>query len=104
MAGGKLTTHRPIALDALRHLPAGVRPRRFAPSDEPLPGANPPASRGLASRLDPEVLHHLLRLHGGEAENLLTYADPFPDSLQRITPEAPDVRAQVYLASPKSGP
>jgi glycerol-3-phosphate dehydrogenase len=36
VAGGKLTTHRRIALDALRHLPDRVRPRRLYLSDEPL--------------------------------------------------------------------
>ena len=98
VAGGKLTTHRPIALDALRHLPAEVRPRRLAPSDRPLPGARPLTARKLAFLLDPETLDHLLRLYGGEAENLLAYAEPFPDSLQRITPQAPDLWAQVYHA------
>ncbi len=98
VAGGKLTTHRPIALDALRHLPAEVRPRRLALSDEPLPGAYLPASRDLASRLDASTLDHLLHLYGGEAENLLDYAGLFPNALERITSEAPDVWAQVYHA------
>ena len=98
VGGGKLTTHRPTALDALRHLPADVRPRRLVASDGTLPGAYPAASRGLVSRFDPETLDHLLRLYGGEAGRLLDYADPFPDALRRIAPEGPDVWAQVYHA------
>ncbi|MGH3145981.1 MAG: glycerol-3-phosphate dehydrogenase/oxidase [Rubrobacter sp.] len=95
VAGGKLTTHRRIALDALRHFPARVCPR-VALSDEPLPGAN--VSRGLTLRLDASTRDHLLHLYGGEAETLLDYAGRFPDALQRITPSAPDIRAQVYHA------
>ncbi|HEV8044317.1 MAG TPA: FAD-dependent oxidoreductase, partial [Rubrobacter sp.] len=99
VAGGKLTTHRQIALDALRHLPTEVRPRRLRLSDEPLPGAYPTGPRGLAHhRLDPSTGDHLLHLYGGEAENLLAYAVLFPNALERITPEAPDVWAQVYHA------
>lgn len=98
VAGGKLTTHRQIALDALRRLPADVRPRRLALSDAPLPGAYPPDPRDLASRLDASTVDHLLHLYGGEAENLLAYAGLFPNALEPITPEAPDVWAQVYHA------
>jgi glycerol-3-phosphate dehydrogenase len=98
VAGGKLTTHRQIALDALRHLPAKVRPRRLALSDEPLPGAYLQASRDLVSLLDASTVDHLLHLFGGEAKNLLAHAGHHENSLERITPEAPDVWAQVYHA------
>ena len=91
VAGGKLTTHRQIALDALGHLPAGIRPRKLAPGDEPLPGAYPRSSRDLASQLDPSTLDHLLHLYGGEAEDLLAYASLHENALERITPETPDV-------------
>lgn len=98
VAGGKLTTHRQIALDALRHLPAEVRPRRLALSDEPLPGAYLPTSRDLASRLDASTVDHLLHLYGADAANLLAYADLYPNALEPITPEAPDLWAQAYHA------
>ncbi len=98
VAGGKLTTHRQIALDALRHLPAEVRPRRLFLSDEPLPGAYPQSSRDLTSRLDASTVDHLIHLYGGEAENLLAYTRLHHNALERITPEAPDVWAQVYHA------
>jgi len=98
VAGGKLTTHRHMALDALRRLPAEVRPRRLVLSDEPLPGAYPPDLRKLSSRLDALTVDHLLHLYGGEAENLLAYAGLFQNALEPVTPEAPDVWAQVYHA------
>jgi glycerol-3-phosphate dehydrogenase len=50
VAGGKLTTHRRIALDALRHLPDGVKPRRLSLSDAPLPGASPVRDLGFTDR------------------------------------------------------
>ena len=98
VAGGKLTTHRRIAIDALRSLPAGIRPRRLRAGDAPLPGS-PPAG-GLWG-LDPEVpaLRHLARVYGAEAENLLARADLCPGSFERITPEGPDVWAQVHHAA-----
>jgi glycerol-3-phosphate dehydrogenase len=98
VAGGKLTTHRQIALDALRHLPAGIRPRKLALSDEPLPGAYPRAYRDLASHVDASTLDHLLHLYGGEAEDILAYTSLHENALERITPEAFDVWAQVYHA------
>ena len=98
VAGGKLTTHRQIALDALRHLPPEVRPRRLALGDEPLPGAYLRAPRDLASHLDAPTADHLLRLYGGEAEYLLGYSRLHRNALERITPEAPDLWAQVYHA------
>ncbi len=99
VAGGKLTTHRQIALDALGYLPAEVRPRRLALSEEPLPGAYPPAYRSLSSRLDASTVDHLLHLYGSEAEDLLAYADLYPNALEPITPEAPDLWAQAYHAT-----
>ncbi len=96
VAGGKLTTHRRIALDALGHLPADVRPRRLSLSDASLVGASP--VRDLHSRLDDPAVDHLLHLYGASATRLLGYAGEIPDALQRITPGAPDLWAQVYHA------
>lgn len=98
VAGGKLTTHRVIALDALRRLPPRVRPRRLSLREDPLPCSRPAPGGSLDARLDPSVAAHLLRLHGGEAVKLLEYAAAFPDALERISPPAPDVWAQVYHA------
>ena len=98
VAGGKLTTHRQIALDAMRHLPSDVRPRRLSPSDAPLPGAAPVCVQDLCSRLDLPTVGHLLRLYGSEARKLLGYSRENKDAIEEITPGAPDLWAQVYHA------
>jgi len=92
VAGGKLTTHRRIALDALRHLPDRVRPRRLYLSDAPLPGASPAPGPVLYSHLDGSTVDHLLHLYGSETGNLIGY------SQAKDMPGAPDVWAQVYHA------
>jgi glycerol-3-phosphate dehydrogenase len=99
VAGGKLTTHRRIALDALRHLPDRVRPRRLYLSDAPLPGASPGPVHH--SYLDGSTVDHLLRLYGSEISNLIGYSQAKDNALEKITPGAPDVWAQVYHAASK---
>lgn len=99
IAGGKLTNHRVIALDALRRLPPAVRPRIRAPSDEPLAhaaaGGPVNAAQGIG---DPDVAAHLLHLYGPEVSSLLAYTQAVPDALDRVHPAGPDVWAQVYFA------
>ena len=97
VAGGKLTTHRLIAVDALRLLPAVVRPRKLRACDAPLPGSFP---AGGPSGVEPEdhTLRHLARVYGAELERLLARAGHHPGSLERIAPEGPDVWAQVHHA------
>ena len=99
VAGGKLTTHRVIALDALRRLPAQLRPRRLRSSSEPLPGSAPPDVRTLRARLDAGTVEHLVEPYGGEAQNLLRYAAQLPRALDRVHPQGPDIWAQVYYAA-----
>jgi glycerol-3-phosphate dehydrogenase len=89
VAGGKLTTHRRIALDALRHLPDRVRPRRLSLSDAPLPGASP--VRALYAGLDGSMVAHLLHLYGSETGKLLGYSKVKDNALERITLGAPDL-------------
>ena len=95
VAGGKLTTHRLMARDALRILPDGVRPRRVSLSDAPLSGA---VSQDLHSRFDGSTVDHLLHLYGGETGRLLAYLEESSDAIDQITPGAPDLWAQVYHA------
>jgi glycerol-3-phosphate dehydrogenase len=96
VAGGKLTTHRRIALDALQHLPDKVRPRRLYLSDAPLPGASP--VRDLDAGLDGSTLDHLLHLYGSETSTLLGHGKVHYNALERLTAGAPDLWAQVYHA------
>jgi len=99
VGGGKLTTHRLIALDTLRRLPAQLRPRRLRLNSEPLPGAEPPDVPTLRTRLDAGTAEHLVELYGGEAQHLLGYAVRTPDALERVHPRSPDIWAQVYHAA-----
>ena len=99
VAGGKLTTHRRISLDVLRHLPDTVRPSRLRLGEDPLPGASLSRTRDHFSCLDASTVDHLLRHYGGEAGMLLAYREEFPNAIDRITPEAPDLWAQVYHAA-----
>ncbi len=92
VAGGKLTTHRRIAIDVLRRLcfPA-IRLR-----DDPLPGAGPlPA---CPAGLEAEIWTHLTHLYGSEVERLLAYRDRGPEALQPIHSSGPDVWAQAWHA------
>jgi glycerol-3-phosphate dehydrogenase len=98
LAGGKLTTYRRIALDALGEL--GVRVSR---TPVPLPGAAglTEATRALAhtfAELDPAVRSHLAHLYGSLAEEVLAPAADEPALLERLHPEAPDIRAQALYA------
>src|SRR3712207_4668502 len=95
VAGGKLTTHRRIALDALRHLPDTVRPARLRLCDAPLPGASRVLASTLPLRLDGATVDRLSDLYGTETNKLLALAEEVPDALERITPGAPDIWAQV---------
>ena len=99
VGGGKLTTHRLIALDALRALPGDLRPRKLRPNADPLPGSSPPDAHGLRTLADDSTAGHLMELYGGEADKLLQYATRFPDALEKVHPGGPDVWAQVYHAA-----
>jgi glycerol-3-phosphate dehydrogenase len=99
IAGGKLTNHRVIALDALRRLPGELRPRRFALSDAALPGGDlPQVASELERHVDRETAWHLLNLYGEEARVLLSYADTSTNALDRIHADGPDVWAQAHFA------
>ena len=97
VAGGKLTTHRLIAVDALRHLPAEFRPRRLRPCDEPLPGAELTILPEPLADVDPEISDHLLHHYGGDVDSLLGCARSDSRAFDRIHPSGPDVWAQVHF-------
>jgi glycerol-3-phosphate dehydrogenase len=99
VAGGKLTTHRAIARDALACLPAERRPRRLGGDTTPLPGARIDGRAGrLRRHVDASVAGHLLGLYGADAIDLLSYEHDSLDAFDRIHPGGPDIWAQVYRA------
>jgi glycerol-3-phosphate dehydrogenase len=87
VAGGKLTTHRRIALGVLRRVQGFGRTRL---SSEPLPGAGPAPERPAA--VDPDVWFHLVHLYGDRAAAV---AEAGPE---RVHPAGPDVWGQVAHA------
>lgn len=93
VAGGKLTTHRRIAMDVLHRL-GDERARRHRLADVPLPGAGKPPAR--PADVEPDVWDNLLRHYGSEVSALLRYRESHADAFERVHPDAPVVWAQVY--------
>jgi glycerol-3-phosphate dehydrogenase len=88
VAGGKLTTHREIALNVLRHL----EPFRTAGlTSNPLPGAGPLPER--PPQVPHDVWEHLTHLYGDEVSLILDTG-----LLERIHPRGTDVWGQVVHA------
>jgi len=97
VAGGKLTTHRLIACDALRSLGDPAQ-ERVAADERRLPGTGWSIDVEARRDLEPDVADHLERLYGDDAGCVLRIAAGMPDGLQRIHPDGPDVWAQVAYA------
>jgi glycerol-3-phosphate dehydrogenase len=94
VAGGKLTTYRRIALDALEQL--GVRNLDRAP--RPLPGAIGLSSVRWPVELDAPTRRHLLHLYGSRAPEVVRAAADDPSLLEPLVPGRPDLRAQDVWA------
>jgi len=93
VAGGKLTTYRKIALDALDRVRGELGLRRLDRRPFPLPGAAGRAA-ALPVELDPEVRH----LYGTRAGMVLASAADDPSLLERIHSDGPDIAAQALFA------
>jgi glycerol-3-phosphate dehydrogenase len=87
VAGGKLTTHRLIAVRVLRRLDAFAR---ASVSSDPLPGAGPLPPR--PPDVEPAIWDHLAHLYGDEAARVAA-AGAAP-----VHPDGPDVWGQVHHA------
>jgi glycerol-3-phosphate dehydrogenase len=94
VAGGKLTTYRRIALEALDHL--GVRGLSRRP--RPLPGATGLDRIAWPVELDSATRNHLLHLYGSLAVDVLAPAVDDPSLLEQLVPGRPDLRAQELYA------
>jgi glycerol-3-phosphate dehydrogenase len=90
VAGGKLTTYRRIALEALDQL--GVRGLSRRP--RPLPGATGLDRIAWPVELDTPTRNHLLHLYGSLALEVLEPAAEDPSLLEPLVPGRPDLRAQ----------
>ena len=94
VAGGKLTTYRRIALDALDHL--GVRGLSKRP--RPLPGAAGLDRVAWPVEIDRATRNHLLHLYGSLAVEVLAPAREDPSLLEPLVAGRPDLRAQALYA------
>jgi glycerol-3-phosphate dehydrogenase len=94
VAGGKLTTHRRIALDVVRRLPGLDHVHQH---EEPLPGAGTVSSHD--PRVDDETWQHLTHWHGSEAGHVLSWELMLgPEALERVHPSAPEIWAELHHA------
>jgi glycerol-3-phosphate dehydrogenase len=98
VAGGKLTTYRKIALDALERVRGELGVSRLDRRPWPLPGAEPAPSPPLDVSLAPAVRAHLLHLYGSRVADVLAPAREDPALLEPIHPDGPDVLAQAHYA------
>jgi glycerol-3-phosphate dehydrogenase len=103
IAGGKLTTYRRIALDALAALKPELGVRRLERRPFPLPGAAElhEAAQRIARgwpELDPRVRLHLAHLYGTLAEEVLGLAADDTDLFRPVHPDAPEIGAQIAYA------
>jgi glycerol-3-phosphate dehydrogenase len=94
VAGGKLTTYRRIALDALDQL--GVRNLDRRP--RPLPGATGLKAMSWPVELDAATRSHLAHLYGSLAADVLAPAVDDPTLLEPIVAGRPDLGAQDRYA------
>jgi glycerol-3-phosphate dehydrogenase len=98
VAGGKLTTYRRIALDALDQLRSELGLHRLSREPWPLPGAAGLDRVAFPDELDPAVRSHLLHLYGSLAAELLAPAAEDPELLAPLHPDGPDIAAQALYA------
>jgi glycerol-3-phosphate dehydrogenase len=99
VAGGKLTTHRRIALDVLAELRADLDLHRLDPRPRPLPGATGLDRVTLPSDLPAAVRSNLLHLYGSLAPEVLASAAEDQSLLEPLAPGAPELAAQAVYAA-----
>jgi glycerol-3-phosphate dehydrogenase len=99
VAGGKLTTYRRIALQALDRLRTDLGLHRLDRRPWPLPGAVGLDRLALPNDLEADVRANLLGLHGSRAVDVLAPAVGEPSLLERLHPDGPDIVAQVHYAA-----
>jgi len=98
IAGGKLTTYRRIALEALDRLRPELGLHRIDRRPRPLPGAIGLDRVPFPPELPPEVRSNLLELYGSLAAEVLAPAAEDASLLEPIDPAAPELAAQARYA------
>ncbi len=98
VAGGKLTTYRRIALDALEHLRADLGLHRIDRRPHPLPGAEGLDRVAFPAGVPAATREHLLRLYGSLTTEVMAAASDDPTLLEPLRPDGPDLAAQALYA------
>jgi glycerol-3-phosphate dehydrogenase len=107
VAGGKLTTYRSMAKEAvdravreLRFREGRPRPAELGTDEEPLPGGETDdfaefRARGLELGVVPESVDHLIRHYGTEAAGIYNIGAVDRRLLRRLLPPHPSIEAEV---------
>ena len=110
VAGGKLTTYRLMAAEAVDHAVKrlntefrGSWPDRAATDTEPLPGGESATlgairDQGLEFGINAATVEHLLRHYGTEAAGIFNLMRSEPELAERLQPDHPAVGAEVLHA------
>jgi glycerol-3-phosphate dehydrogenase len=99
VAGGKLTTYRRIALDALDHLRSDLGLHRLDRRPHPLPGAFGLDHVRFPDDLDAATRSHLLHFYGALVDDVVAPAGEDPSLLEPVAPGSPELAAQVLYAA-----
>jgi glycerol-3-phosphate dehydrogenase len=99
VAGGKLTTYRRIALDALEAIRSDLGLHAVDRRPWPLPGASGLDRVDLPLDVDPQLRSHLRGLYGSLSAEVLALAVADPSLLEPLSPGAPDIAAQAVYAA-----
>ena len=99
VAGGKLTTYRRIALDALGELRAELGLHRIDRRPWPLPGATGLDRMRLPLEVEPALRSHLRQLYGSLAGEVLAPVLDDARLLEPLARGAPDIAAQALYAA-----
>lgn len=114
IAGGKLTTYRNMAEDAVDAACKAIGNRARCITDKrPLPGGLPDAYERylkealpvLASqyKVAPELVQHLIGFYGSRSKDVLELAKKDPVLRETISPESRDIYAQVLFSIQEEG-
>jgi glycerol-3-phosphate dehydrogenase len=98
VAGGKLTTYRKIALDALDAVRVELGLHRVDRNPWPLPGAVGLDRMQVPMDVEPALRSHLRGLYGSLAAEVLAPALDDPSLLEPLAPGAPEIAAQAVYA------
>jgi glycerol-3-phosphate dehydrogenase len=99
IAGGKLTTYRRIALQALDCLRPELGLHRLDKRPWPLPGAAGLSDVVFPVEIDPQLRTHLLQLYGALAAEVLAPAAEDASLLEPLDPDGQDIAAQAVYAA-----